>query len=205
MKLKSMALQCAILSGSIASLLVASSNVLATSEDTASLDVKATLSPSITIECNTALNFGKLIVPTGTRTNGSTDITMEPGSGGLNEGGSSNEVTFGGGASLGQCELTGGPVGVDHTIQLFDTNSTTELGTDGTGTASQLGSSAGDIATTPASLDVIPKLETTTIAFTDGGMNTFNIGGKITIPDDLVSDNYGDYQKTIEVKVTTSP
>jgi len=204
MKLKAIALQRAILSGSIASLLVASSNVLATSEDTASLDVQATLSPSITIECNTALNFGKLVVPTGIRTNGPTDITMEPGSGGLNEGGSSSEVTFGGGSSSGQCELTGGPNGVDHTIKLLDTDST-ELGTDGTGTSFQLGSSAGDSATTPASLDVIPKLETTTIAFNDGGTNTFNIGGKITIPDDLNSDNYGDYQKTIDVKVTTSP
>ena len=204
MKLKAIALQRAILSGSIASLLVASSNVLATSEDAATLDVQATLSPSITIECNTALNFGKLIVPTGTRTNGSTDIMMEPGSGGLNEGGSSNEVTFGGTSSAGECELTGGPDGVEHTIKLLDPEGN-ELGTDGTGTSFGLGSSAGDAATTPASLEVIPKLATTTIAFNDGGTNTFNIGGKITIPDDLNPDNYGDYQKTIDVKVTTSP
>jgi hypothetical protein len=202
MKLNAIGLQRAILFGSITSLLLVSPNVLATSEDTATLDVKATLSPAITIECNTALNFGKLIVPTGSR-NGSTEITMDPSSG-FTQGGSQGEVTFGGGSSPGQCELTSGPDGVDHTIKLFNTNSNTELGRDGTGTGFGLGSSAGDAATTPASINVIPKLTTTTISFTDGGANTFNIGGVITIPDDLVSDNYGDYQKTIDVKVTES-
>lgn len=184
------------IAGSAAALVLASSQVLADDSAENTLDVEATLSPAMTIECETALNFGELIVPVGDR-DSDTDIVLDPENGLSGDG--EGEVTFGEGSGPGECIVTGGPA--DEDLDIVLSYDGTELGTDGSGDSFELGSSGDNSADDPATLAVTPDLSSEKVSIGEDLKGSFQIGGKLKIPDSLDVANFGDYQATITVEV----
>lgn len=184
------------LAASAAALALASSQVLADDSAESTLDVEATLSPAMTIECETALNFGELIVPVGDR-DSATDIKLDPENGLTGDG--KGEVTFGGGSEPGECKVTGGPADEEFDISLSYDG--TDLGTDEDGESFELGESGDNAPVEPASLEVKLHLSSGKFSINEDQEGSFQIGGNLKIPGSLEEANFGDYQATITVKV----
>jgi hypothetical protein len=198
MKRNAISPQRTIVAGGVAALMLVSSNVLANNADT-TMDLEVTLSPVMTITC-TPLKFGELFLPTGSRTGGSTVISFAPGDGGLNAGGGKDEVTFGKGSQSGTCTVSNGPDSTDLDIT-FEKSDNSSLATDGT-EAVNLGNGGDASVATPASLTISPNVTSTVVTTNGTGDGSFNIGGEISIPDNLSDANYGEHSATITVIVT---
>jgi hypothetical protein len=195
MKRNAISPQRTIVAGGVAALILVSSNVLANNADT-TMDLEVTLSPVMTITC-TPLKFGELFVPIGSRENGVTDISFSPGEGGLNPGGGANEVTFGEGSQPGTCTVSNGPGDTDLDITFEKDGSPLA-----DGGPVNLGSGGDAEVQTPGSLTIAPELVSAVVTTDGSGSGSFDIGGTISIPDNLSESNYGEHSATITVIVT---
>ena len=172
--------------------------------DTATDDlvVTAGLAEALTLSCDEALSFGITRVGNLER-EGTTTLTVAPADGAITVTGEADQITAGPGRQ-GQCTIAGSNAdegtGVDVSIGDTAANLTSNASVNLTGNATAF--SGLDAPTTDVTgLSVTDfTLERAVEIDADGGA-VFDIGGELTIPATLVSDNLGGYQGTIEVKV----
>ncbi|WP_148121743.1 DUF4402 domain-containing protein [Spiribacter roseus] len=174
-----------IIAGSAAAFVLASSNAWADTPR-ADLDVKATLTAAMTIECNRALNFGELIVPVGDR--GSVDVVqIEAGEDAKAEtvDGSEN-VSLAGDSQSGKCTISGGDDGQKIKIALPDEVKLKE-------------------GESPLSVAPEDSKEGEKFELDGSGEGSVHIGGELEISNDLSSGDFQDYETSLTVEVNDDP
>ena len=201
MKLKKHALTRAILATGLVAGLGLSQTAMAEAAE-GDLVITAGLQEAMTVVCTQPLSFGITRVATGER-GGSTTVTVNPnnpntGAGTL--GGQTDDVTPGT-TQRGVCEVSGSQADDNTLITVSFNPDTTNLGgQDGAEGLDEPETALGNLAV--ASF-------TTSRAKGDlelqDGATTFGVGGTLTIPNDLITDNLGGYGATIEVVVNDVP
>ena len=186
MKLRMKTLTRAILATSLVAGLGFSQTALA-EEATGTLAINAGLSEAMTVTCGTALNFGITRVQLSDYSGDNTIVVAA--TGGATKGGTGTGVTVGDGAA-GECSVSGS----SETTGTITVSFTT---------------SEGNITLSKDSNSADLKVGTFTTTDGDalqlsGGGTTFNIGGTLTIPDNLTLENMGDYTGEVVVTVTDS-
>mgnify|MGYP000358917119 FL=1 len=174
-----------IIAGSAAAFALASSNALADTPS-ADLDVKATLTAAMTIECGEALDFGELIVPAGDRGGSDDSVKIEADDGAQVElvDGSQN-VSRDGDSQPGKCTISGGDGEQKIKINLPESIA--------------LGSND--------KLSIVPEdnKEGEEFELDGSGEGSVYIGGELKISNNLSSDDFQEYSQVLTVKVDDDP
>jgi hypothetical protein len=196
MQFKKQMLTRAILATGVAVGLGLSQSAIAESAD-GTLNITAGLSEAMTVTCNSALSFGVTRVTTGDRDD-ATILTVDAD----NTTGSPNttsgtltDVTFGL-VSPGSCTVSGSQADDTTVITVSFEPTVIEL-------AGLQGAEGLDIPGTDISGLNVDSFTTTsgaTLELTDGG-TIFGIGGRLTIPNNLVAGNLGGYGAQVTVTV----
>ena len=143
------------------------------------MTVTAGLSQALKVECDTNLSFGTTSLIAGTRTGGDTVITVATDGGTTAD--DSDGVAAGTGAA-GECTVSGS----QENTGTFDVSvSAPTMTAVNSGTASI----------------TVDNFQFAGVEISGGGA-TITIGGDLTIPDNLVTDDYDDYSGTATVTVT---
>jgi hypothetical protein len=174
-----------IIAGSAAAFVLASSNAWADTPR-ANLDVKATVTAAMTIECNRALNFGELIVPVGDR--GSVDVVqIEAGKDAEAETGDDSEnVSLAGDSQSGQCTISGGDG--EQMIKIVLPNEVKFKEED-----------------SPLSVELKDSEGGEKFELNGSGERSVHIGGELTISNNLSSGDFQDHEMSLTVEVNDDP
>ena len=152
-------------------------------EGTGEVEVTAGLAQALKVECNTALDFGTTSLVAGDRS-GNTVITVAPDGTTTTSG---SDVVSVGTAQVGLCTVTGS----QNTAGTFTTKEfqAPTMNADSGQTAPDDGSGNPTLT--------VSNFESSSTEIDSNGAADINIGGDLTIPDNLDGDNYGDYSGTV--------
>ena len=169
-------------------------------ENTASdeLEITAGLDEALTLRCETALSFGITRLETGDR-GGTTNLTVPAGGGAISVGGTGDGVSTVGNGQPGQCTISGSAAEADTEVTVtFETGESDSVSLGGDEDAFP----PLDAPNTAADLKV-SEFETDpgTVQIDGSGEATFNIGGTLEIPGDVVEVNLGGYRGEVTVVV----
>ena len=164
------------------------------------LEIKAGLTESLTLSCDTALNFGKTRLGELERDD-ETTITVAPDDGAITVGGDVDEVTAGDGQA-GVCTISGSAASENDEVTVRIDGSSLEsadVSLDGDGSAfSGLDGPGSDIDN--LDVDTFTTDPDPVRIGAEGGV-TFNIGGQLSIPSTVEDDNLGGYSAEVTVEV----
>jgi hypothetical protein len=168
---------------------------------TDSVDVYAGLAPVMELSCSD-VNFGVWRVPTGTRSGGATTVTLTSDSTTSITSGSSSNIALSANyedPAVSSCTVTGSAAADDTVGQVGFTG--------GTGSFATNGGTGFNSETLAAPSTVVSSfsysLTNTDPVSMSSGATSFKIHGTMSIPDNLVTANYGGY-KAAAVTVTYS-
>jgi len=182
-----------ILGGSLVGLMVVTPSAFAQTTATDDLDVKATLSAAFSISCDTALNFGEIVVPIGSES--ASVVIADDGSRTVN----GVTTKTGDSPSQGICNIAGGTANASIGITYLD-NSDSDVDEI---TLAEGSTNKPDTALTNLKVDSFVPSEDSDLTdpLDSDGKGTVNIGATLQIPAGLSADNMGDYSGVVRVQV----
>ena len=183
----------------LAMLATAGSSSIFAATTTANIDATAGLQPVLSMTC-TPVKFGVWRIPT--RTSGGTTLITLPNtsdtatSSGNTAGGVAMSSTAAFQSARGVCTMVGSTAPDATAMTIAMTTSATSMASDGASVYTGLGAPT----TAVTGLSTILNSPSTSAIISSG--TTFHVGGILTIPQTIVSANYGAYKTSTPVVIT---